>query len=102
MPDKNLTKVVPIVEYDDGEVLTETPWAEDLGNSKYKLRNCPFYAYGDSCGDIIEAEPKYETDVRPYLKGVVEKSGHRAVRILLADWPLIVADATVRHVMRYS
>ena len=85
MSDENLTKVVLEVEYDDGEVLTETPWAEDLGNRRYRLRNCPFYADGVSFGDIIEAEPKYENDDRPYLKDVVEKSGHKTLRILLAE-----------------
>ena len=85
MSNEHLAKIVLEVDYDDGELRVETPWAEDLGDNKYRLRNCPFYAYGVSLGDVVVAEPKYEDDDRPYMKDVVEKSGNKTVRIILAE-----------------
>ena len=63
----------------NGEV--ETLWAFDLGNQRYKLDNTPWYAYGVSAGDIIEAESD-TTDGFPVFRRVVEKSGYRTIRIL--------------------
>src|SRR5436305_8300656 len=62
----------------DGEV--ETLWAFDLGSGRYKLDNTPWYAYGVSTGDVIEAE-REDPDGFPVFKNVVEKSGYRTVRI---------------------
>ncbi len=63
---------------DDGEI--ETLWAYDLGNGRYKLDNTPWYAYGISWHDIVEAVPD-EAGLLRFTK-VVAKSGNRTVRIL--------------------
>jgi hypothetical protein len=63
---------------EDDEV--ETLWAFDLGNGRYKLDNTPWYAYGVSTGDVIEAQRE---DPGGFLifRRVVEKSGYRTIRI---------------------
>jgi hypothetical protein len=77
MADPNLVKVE--LHGEDGEV--ETLWAFDLGNGRYKLDNTPWYAYGVSTGDVIEAEPE-EPGHFPVFRKVVAKSGYRTVRIV--------------------
>jgi hypothetical protein len=55
-------------------------WAAVVRPNHCRLDNNPFYVYGVSAGDIVEAEPRGEglfTFVR-----VVEKSGNRTVRVL--------------------
>ncbi len=37
----------------DGDV--ETLWASPLGNDLYRLENSPWYAYGVSWQDVVEA-----------------------------------------------
>jgi hypothetical protein len=77
--DPNLVKVE--LRGDDGEV--ETLWAFDLGNGRYELDNTPWYAYGISTGDVIEAE-REDPEGFPVFKSVVAKSGYRTVRITAA------------------
>jgi hypothetical protein len=67
------------------EVDVEFPWADHLGGDRYQLKNFPFYAYGVSFNDIVEAHPKYDDDPYPYLTKVLEKSGHRTLRIMLDE-----------------
>src|SRR5437763_5731009 len=74
--DPNLVKVE--LRGGDGEV--ETLWAFDLGQDRYRLDNTPWYAYGVSTGDVIEAE-REDPDGFPVFKRVVSKSGFRTVRI---------------------
>ena len=61
----------------DGEV--ETLWAIDLGDDRYRLDNTPWYAYGISWHDVVEAH----TDEGGQLQfvQVISKSGNRTVRI---------------------
>ena len=62
---------------DDGQV--ETLWAFDLGNGRFRLDNAPWYQYGVSYRDVIEASP--EPDGLPFVVRVLEKSGYRTLRI---------------------
>ena len=62
---------------DEGEV--ETAWAKHLGGNRYRLDNIPFFAYGISEGDVVEAEPQAKGF--PLVKRVVGKSGNRTVRV---------------------
>ncbi|WP_271194754.1 DUF4265 domain-containing protein [Pseudomonas turukhanskensis] len=89
MGSDNLVKVVLQQTYEDGaHPEVETPWAESLGNDLYQLKNFPFTFYGLSFDDIFEARPCPEDDdERPHFVKVVEKSGHKTVRIIL-DEPL--------------
>jgi len=61
---------------------TETLWAEHLGQDRYRLDNTPWYAYGISCGDVVEARPSVLDGSLECLR-VVEKSGSRTVRLVL-------------------
>ena len=71
-----LTKIVLA----EGEFV-ETPWAEALGDNRYRLANRPFWKYGVSAGDIIEA--LLDDSGRPAFVRVLEKSGNRTVRVRL-------------------
>lgn len=62
----------------------ETLWAFDLGNRRYRLDNQPWYAYGVSCGDVVEAVPNEPGGIPDFVR-VVEKSGNRTVRVI-TDW----------------
>ena len=67
----------------DGDV--ETLWADDLGGGRYRLDNTPWYTYGISWRDIVEAKP--DADGQLQFQRIVAKSGHRTIRIA-ADQPL--------------
>lgn len=58
----------------------ETLWADPVGPGLYRLDNTPFWAYGISWRDVVEAEP--DPDGRLRCVRVVEKSGHRTVRLV--------------------
>ena len=79
---------------DDGDV--ETPWAVSLGEHLYRIDNTPFFAYGISAGDVVEAMP--EADGFLFFERVVRKSGHRTVRVMLPEsaevepGPTLLAD----------
>ncbi len=64
----------------DGDI--ETLWASPLGNHLYRLENSPGYAYRVSRQDVVEARAPSPGDV-PQLVRVVQKSGHRTIRIIL-------------------
>ena len=58
----------------------ETLWADPVGPHLYRLDNCPFWAYGVSWRDIVEARPDPDGMLR--MVRVVEKAGHRTVRVI--------------------
>jgi hypothetical protein len=70
--------VIRHVHGDDVDI--ETPWAKALGDDLYELDNLPWYAYGVSCGDVVEAF--VGDDGRPEMTRVVKKSGNRTVRVI--------------------
>ncbi len=59
----------------------ETMWATPVGPDRYRLENSPFYAYGVSWLDIVEARP--DSTGFPVVVRRVEKSGHRTIRLIL-------------------
>ena len=65
----------------DGTV--ETPWAVDLGEGLYRLDNIPFFAYGVSADDVIQAAP--EDDGYLAFTKLVKRSGNRTLRIAFKD-----------------
>ncbi len=80
------TKIGIETSYSDSdEVDVEFPWADHLGDNRYQLKNFPFYAYGVSYNDIVQAELKYDDDPYPYFTEVIEKSGHKTLRIILDE-----------------
>ena len=70
---------------EDGDV--ETLWAVRLGPNRYRLENVPVFQYGVSWSDVIEAveEGGGERGGSPFFTRVLEKSGHRTVRVLLDE-----------------
>ena len=71
----------------DGEV--ETIWARRLGADQFQLDNTPWYAYGVSWHDVIEARPQTPNGFPEFIR-VVRKSGYRTIRLIL-DPPANVA-----------
>ncbi len=57
-------------------------WAEPLGSGRYRIESCPFFAYGVSRDDVVHASGATEQEA-PELTDVVEKSGHRTLRLAL-------------------
>lgn len=77
--EKNLVKIA--FRDDDGDV--ETLWAARMGPNTYRLDNVPFFQYGVSWSDVIEAIA--EGEGFPLFTRVLEKSGHRTMRALLEE-----------------
>ncbi len=63
---------------EDVEIL----WAFPMGGDLYSIDNSPFYAYGVSWGDTVEAPWSKEHGL-PVFRRVVDKSGYRTVRVIL-------------------
>ncbi len=57
-------------------------WAEPLGSDRYRVESCPFFAYGISRDDVIRAVGAKGED-GPSLEDVMEKGGHRTLRLAL-------------------
>ena len=62
---------------------TESLWADDLGDGRYRLRNSPWYIYGVSFEDIVHARLSAE-GVLEFIE-VVEHSGSSTFRIMLRE-----------------
>jgi len=76
----DMCKVVLRVTDEDGSVAVETPWATNVGEDLYRIENSPFYAYSLSWLDVVYA-PYSKEEERPTFERVIEKSGHRTIRI---------------------
>jgi hypothetical protein len=63
---------------DEGD--RETLWATPVGRNLYRLDNSPFFAYGVSWDDVVEALPN-KHQMLEYIRCVV-KSGNRTVRVI--------------------
>jgi len=62
----------------------ESLWAADLGSDRYRLDNVPFYAYDLNFHGVVEAKSA-APELRPSVLRVVERSGHRTMRVFFAD-----------------
>jgi hypothetical protein len=83
MEDESLTKVhvdLPNHWATGGESL----WARHLSGDRYQIENVPFYAYGLNFGDVVEAKAA-APDFKPSVLRVVERSGHRTIRVIFHD-----------------
>ncbi len=60
----------------------ETMWAEPLGGDRYRLQNVPFYAYGLSFDDVVNAK---EIGGQLIVQNVAERGGHSTYRLFLAQ-----------------
>lgn len=61
--------------------MSETPWAEPVGEGLFRLDNLPWYAYGVSDDDIVEAEPSDMEGMFEFVR-VRTPSGNRVVRVI--------------------
>jgi hypothetical protein len=71
----------------------ETIWVAQVGEELYQLENIPFFFYGVSLGDVVQARwrpedlDELEPDERPeehgfpYFERIVRKSGNRTLRL---------------------
>jgi len=74
--------LVPLELEVSGEGLaTEWLWAEPLGAGRFRVESTPFFAYGLSQGDVVQASS--EDGKMPRLADVERKSGHRTLRIAI-------------------
>jgi hypothetical protein len=62
----------------------ESLQALPLGSNAYRLENSPWFAYGVSYRDVVEAQPSKtgEFDLPTFVR-VLEKSGNRTLRVYL-------------------
>lgn len=68
-------------------------WAEPLGSDRYRIESCPFFAYGLSRDDVV-----YATGRPPFIESVLEKGGHRTLRVAL-DGNEALASAPVQGLL---
>ena len=61
----------------------ETFWADQVGDSLYRLANVPFWAYGLNYRDVVRATPDSEGILTIYE--VAEPSGHRTLRLMFSS-----------------
>jgi hypothetical protein len=62
----------------------ETLWAVPVDVNLYRLDNSPFFAYGVSWQDVIEARPALDQFLE-YVR-CVRKSGNRTLRIIFQNY----------------
>jgi hypothetical protein len=72
-------------------------WAEPLGSGRFRIESCPFFAYGISRDDVVRAVESAGEDA-PRLEDVVEKGGHRTLRLAL-DPAVELADGSVQGLL---
>ena len=72
-------------------------WAEPLGSGRYRVESCAFFAYGLSRDDVVRAV-EVPGDEAPRVEDVVEKGGHRTLRLAL-DPRTELADASVQGLL---
>ncbi len=73
-----------------GEI--ETVWAFPRGGDHYELDSTPWYAYGLSWHDIIEAHAPAPGEFPEFVR-VVKKSGFRTIRLFLDPSPDASSDS---------
>jgi hypothetical protein len=72
-------------------------WAEPLGSERFRIESCPFFAYGISRDDVVHAT-EVQGDEAPRLGDVLEKGGHRTLRVAL-DPRVELGDAVVQGLL---
>lgn len=61
---------------------TESLWAEKVGPRQYRILSSPFFLFGISAEDIVEAEA---TEQGLRFQNVASRGGHSTYRIFLQD-----------------
>jgi len=96
---EGLVRIRIRLDQTDGEPgpAEDAVWAEPLGNDRYQIESCPFFAYGLSRGDVVRAAESAEQG-GPVLEDVLEKGGHRTLRIAL-DPTVDLRSAPVQRIL---
>jgi hypothetical protein len=92
-------KVAFRVPNEDGSAEVEWLWAQDLGHGRFRLDNCPFFAYGVSLHDIVLAP--LDSNGAPNFERVLSKCGNRTIRIFFEE-PVASgssSQATLQHLV---
>ena len=71
----------------------ESLWARALGGDRYQIDNVPFFAYDLNYRDVVEAVAG-SPDLKPSVRRVLERSGHRTMRVMFAK--TVVRDERLR------
>jgi len=70
-------------------------WAEPLGSERFRVESCPFFAFGLSRDDVVRAAGPQGAGA-PVLEDVLEKGGHRTLRLALATGVALETDPVQR------
>ena len=84
------------IQFQDDEGRRESLSASTVGRSLYRVENSPSFAYSVSLNDIVRA--RRGKDGLLHFSEVVEKSGNRTVRLLLAKFS--VNSETAQPILR--
>lgn len=76
--------MVKVTFHDKRDAFTETLWATPIESNLYRLDNSPFFAYGVSWMDVVEAGPG-ENGVLEFVR-CVKKSDNRTIRIIFQQY----------------
>lgn len=76
---------------------SETLWATPLGTDLYRLENSPFFAYGVSWQDVVEARRPAELEMPEFVRRV-RRSGNRTLRVIFENSRL--AEPTAQTVLQ--
>jgi hypothetical protein len=72
-------------------------WAEPLGSGRFRVESCPFFAYGISRDDVVHAAERAGEE-SPRLEEVVEKGGHRTLRVAV-DPQVDITDPSIQGLL---
>jgi hypothetical protein len=72
-------------------------WAEPLGSDRFRIESCPFFAYGISRDDVVRAT-EAAGEESPRLEDVIEKGGHRTLRVAV-DPQVEITDGAVQGLL---
>ena len=73
---------VRICVHDVPGIAGETLWAKPLGNDRFQIANVPLFAEGINFGDVVLVCS--DGDMGLTVRSVVERSGHRTVRVTVS------------------
>ena len=74
--------VVSLAAADWHDHATESLWARPLGENRFRIKNVPFYAFGVSYDDVVEAPTIGNQNV---MRAVVQRGGHSTYRIFVSN-----------------
>lgn len=71
---------------DQRGIKTESLWAERLGLGRFRILNSPFFVFGISAEDVVEADEERDGLI---FRNLISRGGHSTYRIFLQDGRMI-------------